>query len=195
MSFLKNKKLSKKTSVILFIALTLTVFVTLFFALDGVNKTTRLYYGYKSRVILLAENKRLGKPLVALGFTNVEGGQPICQYIEKHGYTGKTLDCTAELTGYKTFTDSTSKARAIDAAQKLSIALNKNGWHQGNYEVGKWFKDVLGNVDYNPDAYSYKYSGNTFCTLDFFVAYSNPRPPAVNVKFRCTAPETHPPIY
>lgn len=173
----------------------LVVFIGLFLLFDGVNDTKRIYYGYKSRVALSDENKKLGDPLKALGFTDTEGGNSVCEYIEKANYEGRPLDCTAELKSYQEFSDDSAKNKAISASESLSESLKQNGWQQGNYEVGKWFKDVLNGVDYNPDAYHYKYFGNTFCVLDFFVAYSSPKPPAVNAMFRCTVPETHPPIY
>ena len=177
------------------LAAVVVVAVGAFIAFGGVSKPQRVYYGYKSQQALNNENQKLGEPLKALGFTNIEGGKGVCQNIEKAGYTGKPLDCTATFKTYRVFNDQASKDRAITAAAQLSTLLKQNGWHQGNYEVGKWFKDVLNHVDYNADAYHYKYYGNTFCMLDFFVAYANPKPPAVNVLFSCTDPEKHPPVY
>ncbi len=193
MKILKSRL--SKNRVVLLTFIILAAAIALFLVFGGVDKTKKAYYGYKSRSALSNESRKLGDPLRALGFTNIEGGKSICQHMEKAGYTGKPLDCTTELKSYVVFADDASKTKAIGAAEKLSSSLKQNGWQQGNYEVGKWFKDVLNKVDYNPDAYHYKYFGNTFCVLDFFVAYSNPKPPAVNADFRCTVPEIHPPIY
>jgi len=166
--------------------------VVLFITLGGVEKGKRIYYGYKSRAALSAENKKLGEPLKALGFTKINGGNSVCQYIEKYGYEGRPLDCTTEINSYQVFADEESKLKAVQAAKNLSKTLKQNGWQQGNYEVGQWFQNVLNRVDYNPDAYHSKYFDKTFCVLDFFVAYSNPSSPAVNAVFTCTAPETRP---
>jgi hypothetical protein len=192
----KSKRPGKRMLLVLLAALLVILLATaaVFMALGGVENAKKVYYGYKTRSALSKENKDLGEPLKALGFTNIEGGKSICEHIEKFGYTGKPLDCTAILKSYQVFSDETSKTKAVTAATKLSSALKQRGWKQGNYEVGTWFKDVMSGVDYNADAYYYKYVDKTFCVLDFFVAYSNPKPPAVSVQFRCTVPEIHPPV-
>ncbi|MEO6761103.1 MAG: hypothetical protein ABI220_01850 [Candidatus Saccharimonadales bacterium] len=180
---------------LLSIILAVVIILALFFTLGGVSKIKKIYYGHKSRSALSSESKKLGDPLKSLGFTDIKGSNSLCQYTHKANYSGKMLGCITELKSYTVFPNKTSKDSAILAASKLSAALEKDGWHRGNYEVGEWFKDVLNGVDYNPDAYQYKYSGNTFCVLDYFVAYSNPKPPAVSVTFSCTTPEIHPPAY
>lgn len=187
-------KITRKRIVVASLVFVLVV-VVLFLALGGVKTTKRIYYGYKSRTALSNENKKLGEPLKALGFTSIEGGNSVCQYFEKFGYENKPLDCTTTLKSYQVFSDDAAKSRAAEAAGTLSRLLKQNGWQQGNYEVGKWFQDVTNKVDWNPDAYHYKYFDDTFCMLDFFVAYSNPNPPAVNAEMRCTVPEIHPPIF
>lgn len=175
-------------------AVVFAVFIALFLSLGSVDRAKRLYYAQKAEASLSDENKKLNEPLTALGFTNIEGGNATCQYMEIAEYSRNTLECTAELKSYAVFSDESSKNKAITASENLSKLLVQNGWQQGQYEVSKWFKDVLNKVDYNPDAYHYKYFGKTFCVLDFFVAYSNPSPPAVNVLFRCTTPQTEPPV-
>ena len=193
----QTKSSNKKLLLYILAALIAVVLigVYLFFRLDGPEKVRRMYYGYKSRSALSSENEKLGEPLRAIGFTNIEGGNSVCQYIQKYGYQGNPIDCTAELKSYQEFNNEASKNQAVNAAQNLSTALKENGWQQGHYEVGKWFKDVTTGTDWNPDAYHYKYFDKTFCVLDFFVAYANPRPPAVQATMRCTTPEEHPPIY
>lgn len=193
----KTKQKPTKRHILLGALLAVAAASIIFLALGGVNEIKKIYYHNKATSALSTENRKLGEPLKTLGFTDIEQPAPVCQYMKKYGYEGNPLDCTAGLKSYKVFSDDASKSQAINAAQKLSGLLQQNGWHQGDDEdeVGKWFQDVLNGVDYRADAYHYKYFGNTFCILDFFVAYSNPNPPAVNTELRCTVPETHPPIY
>jgi hypothetical protein len=181
---------SKKTLII--ILFILVIGIAVFVGLKGVESTKRLYYNYRVRSTLARENKKLGEPLKALGFTDIKGGKPVCYSLEAYADQAARLSCSTELQSYAVFSDDASKSRAISAAEQLSAKLKQNGWEQGNYEIGTWFKDVLNGVDYNPDAYHSKYFGNTFCVLDFFVAYSNPNPTAVNVMFNCTIPGTPP---
>lgn len=191
-----RKPLGKKR--ILTIAVVAAAVVLLFAALfayfDGVAKIKRIYYGYKVRAALDAENQKLKEPLKLLGFTNIEGGDSTCEYAEKYGYPGLPLDCRADLRSYMVFNDEAQKERTISAAEELSKLLEANGWKRGSsdYEISKWFKDVTSGTDWNADAYHYKYFDNTYCVLDFFVAYSNPKPPAVNAVFLCNTPELHP---
>lgn len=160
------------------------------------EKGRRMYYAYKAQTAFASQNRKLGEPLRALGFTEFQGGVSQCDYIEKYGYDGKTLDCSVVVKSYKVFSDEASKARAVNAAKELSSKLDANGWRRGNYEIGAWFRKVTDGGDSNADAYYHMYNAKskTFCVLDFFVAYSHPEPSAVSVTFSCTVPESHPPV-
>src|SRR5437763_986815 len=117
-------------------AILVIILVTLglFLFWGGGKDIGRVYYGFKSRQALSSENHKLGQPLKALGFTDIDASESICQYEQKYGYNGKPLDCTAVLKSYRVFSDDASKASAKAAAQKLSSLLEQDGWQRGNYE-------------------------------------------------------------
>jgi len=184
------KRLSKKQLLAIGISSILAGAVILFCTLGVSTKIKHIYYEHQARHALSDQNDKLGKPLEALGFTNIQKSTS-CE--NSYG-SNQIFNCVTELRSTKVFGDHASQSKAIAAATQLSANLKQNGWHQGNYEVGNWFKDVLNKVDYNADAYHYKYFGKTFCVLDFFVAYSNPQPPAVNAVLSCTTPVLNPPV-
>jgi len=89
-----------------------------------------------------------------------------------------------------TYNNSDEVSKAQSNADELSNQLNAQGWVIGNYDISQWYSEVLNKVDYNPDATFTRLNNNTYCTLSFTVAYSNPQPPTINVNYSCSTPET-----
>ena len=133
------------------------------------------------------EYNALGKPLTLLGFENIES-TTVCS--EASNYS-----CVVTNKAYMPFDTQTKKDTAVDVADKLSSQLQSQGWTQREdqeLQVKQWFKDVLSGKDWYPDAYAYKQVANTYCTLDFFVAYANPSTPAIQAVYECSNPATVP---
>jgi hypothetical protein len=184
-----KRRLSKRSLRLALLLLIILVGVVLALSHEWIRQA---YYKHKVTTALNSENKKLVDPLTALGFKDVKY-KTECSHYPKYGYDGTPLTCSAEMQSYMVFDTQASKDQAVSAAEKISALLKQNGWQQGNYELGKWFKDNTSGIDYNPDAYHYKTFGNIFCMFDFFEAYSNPKPPAASAEFRCTSPKDHPP--
>jgi hypothetical protein len=161
-------------------------------AVSTPKKVREAYYAHKVKSSLSSETEKLGNPLKELGFTDIKE-QTNCSYYPKMGYQGRPLSCTTQQQSYVVFNSDSAKNKANAAAANLSKLMSQNGWHQDDPSIADWFKGVTNKVDYYPDDYNYKYSDNTFCVLDFFEAYSNPKPPAASVVFTCTTPEIHTP--
>jgi hypothetical protein len=192
----KNKKHSiKKLHLYIVLVAFLAAAAVLLLAMHAPKKIKEIYYKHKVESSMASESKKLGDPLKALGFTDVKT-KSSCNYYPKAGYQGNPLSCVAEQQSYVVFGSSDSKNKVNTAAANLSTLLSHNDWKQReDLKVDKFFKGVTSKVDYYPDAYIYKYFDNTLCVLDFYEAYSNPKPPAASVVFTCSAPESHPPIY
>jgi hypothetical protein len=192
----KNKKHSlKKLHLYIVLVAILAAAAVLLLAMNTPKKVKEIYYKHKVESAMASESKKLGDPLKTLGFTDVKT-KSSCNYYPKAGYQGNPLSCVVEKQSYVVFGSNDSKNTANTAAANLSTLLNQNGWKQReDLKVDKFFKGVTSKVDYYPDAYTYKYFGNTLCVLDFYEAYSNPKPPAASVVFTCSSPESHPPIY
>jgi hypothetical protein len=189
-----KKRLSGKLYLFIGLVVILAAAAAILLALNSPRKVREFYYGHKVKTAMDKESNKLGDPLKSLGFTDVKT-RSSCKYYPKSGYQGNPLTCSVEKQSYKVFADEASKGQAIAAAQKLNVLLNQKGWHQGSTHVAKWFDGMVHKVDYYPDAYNFKYTGDMYCVLDFYEAYSNPKPPAASVVYTCTAPEKHPPIY
>lgn len=177
-------KRADKKQVFLIVLVAVAFAAVLFWALGGVERAKTAYYGREVRAALTTENTKLGDPLKTLGFSDIKNKSTCAESDVPAG--DSRLTCSAGKESYTVFQDEAAKTLAITKAKELSNQLKLNGWHQGDYEVSKWFEDVLNNkADYNPDAFHFKDLGEIFCVLDFFVAYSNPATPAIRATIDC----------
>jgi hypothetical protein len=191
----------KRLFIVLASVVILVVGTCAYLSFDGTTTVKELYYAHKARTVLAQENLLLKNPLRKLGFTSITRGDnenciDYSTFIVSSlpGGPVDKIQCSAEIKSYKVFDNENDVNKAVEAAQEISLLMEQNGWKRGNYELGTWFKGVLNKADYSPDAYHYKYVDDKFCVIDFFVAYSNPKPPAVQAIFTCTTPENNPPL-
>lgn len=204
----KSKKKQPKTLVLnqrnglLIVLAVVLVLGGMYLALDGPQKVSRMVRGYKIRKTFYSENKALGEPLKSLGFTDIQGGQSKCDepprdedgnIFDEYLKNGDIVfECQVQQNSYRVFgDDKAAKEQLVTAASALKEKMQQNGWKtREDFEMVKWFKDVSGGVDYNPDLYSEKYieETKTQCTLSFTVAYSKPQPAAINAVFDCISP-------
>lgn len=151
----------------------------------------RIYYGYKARSTLSSQTEKLSGSLSKLGFKNADVVSKCTEELI-FGYTTRQLQCVAERQNYVVIgTDATVKANFIAKAQALDTLLKNNAWTTTSNSastLGEWFQGITSGKDYSTDIDSVRNSGDTHCSLSFNVAYSNPKPPAFEIRMACSSP-------
>jgi len=188
----KNKKNSIQITLIVFLLIVLAVGSYILF-FGGNKQIKKMYYSSKVMSVYNDEKNKLGPSLVALGLTDTGTLKPECSEIEKLGSTNKSINCTVTYNKATTYDSTDAVSKALGNAEILSQQLSSQGWVKGNYDISQWFGDVLNKIDFNPDASFIRLNNNTLCILQFTVANANPQPPAVNVNYSCSTPETKTP--
>lgn len=192
---MNNKHKNNNIQIILIVFLLIVLAVGSYILFFGGNKQIKkMYYSRKVMRVFNNEKNKLGPSLVALGLTDTDAIKPECSEIEKLGSTNKSIDCTVTYNKATTYDSTDAVSKALGNAEILSQQLSSQGWVKGNYDISQWFGEVLNKVDYNPDASFVRLNDNSLCTLSFTVAYANPQPPAVNVNYSCSTPETKTPF-
>ncbi len=151
----------------------------------------RAYYSYEARTSLGSQTEKLGSALSTLGLKNANT-PPKCIEEPVYGYATPQLQCIAERQNYLVIgTTAVSKANFTTKARELDSLLKSNGWittSNSATTLGEWFGDVTAGKDYSTDIDSVRNNGNTHCSLVFNVAYSNPKPPAFEIRMSCSSP-------
>ena len=192
---MKNKHNNSNIQIILIVFLLIVLAVGSYILFFGGNKQIKkMYYSRKVMRVFNDEKNKLGPSFVALGLTDTGAIKPECSEIEKLGSTNKSIDCRVTYNKATTYDSTDAASKALGNAEILSQQLSTQGWVKGNYDISQWFGEVLNKADYNPDASFVRLNDNTLCTLSFTVAYANPQPPAVNINYSCSTPETKTPF-
>jgi len=171
---------------------TLVILVLLTFALRGwlrvtvIPKTIGLLYMPGISSTFEKQDNTLGHPLQSLGFQNV-ATKKHCLKMIAQGYH-VDIDCIAIQQGYVVLPSSAEGiAKEQQAAAKIQSALQASGWQGGSngVTVTSLIDGTTQGKDYSPDAYYEKTVGKNHCIFDIFIAYSNPKPPAISIQFFC----------
>lgn len=187
----KLKRQSKPKALI--IVAILLVAIMAFFALGGISKTKRIYYGYVVRQAYHKEYGNLGSALEGLGVNENKDIKSKCEVTEiaTDGVnTSEVLFCGLQTDNYVEITES-NKQQVLNAAKQLDELTTKNGGKlQTNIAAtfSKYLSDIANGVDYNPDFGATFVRGNYLCAVHLNVAYSNPKPPAYSIQFGCNSP-------
>ena len=189
----KNKNNNVQIILIVFLLIVLAVGSYILF-FGGNKQIKKMYYSRKVMRAFNDEKNKLGPSITGLGLTDTKKLEPECKEIEKTGESNKSINCTVTYNKATTYDSADAVSKALGNAKILSQQLSSQGWVKGNYDIDQWFSEVLNKVDYNPDATFERLNNNTLCVLQFTVAYSNPKPPAVNVNYSCSTPETKTPF-
>jgi hypothetical protein len=151
----------------------------------------RVYYGYKARTSYQAEAKKLNSPSGVLGLSN-KSLPSKCLYESTYDYVSPQLQCVVEFQNYVVIGDNAqSQAAAVGAAKTLDAVLKKDGWtttSNSAASLSEWFQGITSGKDYSTDIDSVMNSKSTHCSLVYNVAYSNPKPPAFEVRMACASP-------
>lgn len=128
---------------------------------------------------LTSQIKDLEAPLERMGFS-LSNIKAACERGE-----GSDLYCNARVNSFVVIR-STPEELNQQAAQ-LSDLLNQHGWHQRpDYPTKDWFNKISQQVDYQPDQLNTKTVDGMDCTVDFFTAFSKPKPAAVTLSADCS---------
>lgn len=151
-----------------------------------------VYYGYEAESAFSTQLTDLRGPLNTLGFRNINSATSICRTETIAGYSKPQLNCASSLNKYVVIgTSLSAKNNFVAQANKLDQLLKQYGWTEDKNvtpTIAEWFEGITSGKDYYPDDGAYLTSGNTNCSMDFFVAYSNPGPPAFNLAMGCSSP-------
>jgi hypothetical protein len=156
------------------------------------DQIERTYQTYQMTSAFKHELAPLRSHLEALGFSELDRIKSQCiNQKSPSGAIDPGLTCSASLDGYvEVGNDKDRLAKLNAAAQALSKAFDQNGWRQReDYKTVDWFKAISQNVDYQPDQLNVKQLDDKTCTIDFYTAYSNPKPIAFSLQATCHKPK------
>lgn len=183
----KTKKSNHKKAIRI-VAIVSGLFL-LFLLLGGYKPLTQLYYSLKAGSVHRQQFSKLSEPLTTFGFANAKSSDPQCTMTQIYGYDGDKLLCNTNQNQYKEIGE--NKAGFVASAQQLDELLAANGWKTMSNSAknfAEWMKTVASGTDYNTDINATKTVGNAECILIMTVAYSNPKPPAINTNIGCNTP-------
>jgi len=190
MSIRKTSKAKRKRSpwFVILILIILVAGSTIYASRDSIK---RVYYGYKSRAALGSQIKTLSSSLATLGISNAKVASK-CSEESVFGYSIPQLQCVSERQNYIVIgANAASKTNFTSKAQELDSLLKSDGWvttSNSATTLGQWFQGITTGKDYSTDIDSVRNNGNTHCSLVFKVAYSNPQPPAFEIRMSCSVP-------
>lgn len=162
-----------------------------FFALGGIQKTKKLYYGYTVRKIHDKEFGKLKTQLTTIG-VQPKSTTSKCKVEPVYSYSTKQLWCDTYQHEYIVIGNDVDRQKNfVAAAKELDTYFKQNGWavtsnSTETFEI--FIKGVTSGIDYIPGIAAVKTSGNVRCGLTVGVAYSNPNPPAVAFDLQCNSP-------
>jgi hypothetical protein len=172
------------------IAATAGVVFLIFLALGGYKIVRQAYYSYKAGSVHQREFSKLSEPLARFGYKNAKSSDPQCTVTQIYGYGGDSLLCNTNQNQYKEI--GKDKAAFVASAEQLDALLNTNGWKTESSSAKnftEWINAVTSGTDYNTDINATKSIGNAKCIVIMTVAYSNPKPPAINTTLGCNTPD------
>jgi len=151
----------------------------------------RVVYGGGMRSVYEHELSALGDPSKSLlGSHKMADTRCVSQYegVRVH------VDCSVSLQNYGLLPqDDKGKKSTIEAANALETSLTQSGYQTGvdGYTNGVTVRSLVTGTyegkDYSPDAYYAKKIGDVFCSFQITIAYSNPKPPAINMVHSCVS--------
>jgi len=180
-------------------------------AVVGVRATYNSAWAQHNVIRLRAERSvkeelaPLRASLTALGFTNLSELDTKCATTQPPEPTVNpqhpndipdapipVFECSSGVNRYVVLpADAAGKTAFIRQAQELSRTLRANGWtSREDYPTVPWFQSVAGGVDYQPDQLNTKNIGNVHCMVDFFTAFSKPKPPAISLQASCNTADS-----
>lgn len=189
-------------SAILLAALSLTASAFVF--RKWINVT---YTRYKIENTISSELKPLESVLSSLGFGNLKELDTNCGYntykwepnllggaADITHSDGTYFECSSGIDRYIVVAEGTSnRSELVKHANELSVALQSNGWKsREDLLTVPWFENIAKDVDYQPDQLNTKKVGNFDCIIDFFTAFSKPKPTAISMRAYCTRISTTP---
>lgn len=150
----------------------------------------KIVYGSSLRGLYEDERKALGDPSrVLLGVSS--DAELTCVSI----YEGIKVhvSCDTAMQQYGQLRQGQEgKLAATNAASEVEKALVQSGYEKGidGGSNGVTLSSLIGGtyqgIDYSPDAFYSKKVGDALCTFQVTVAYSSPKPAAINVRHVCT---------
>lgn len=185
-----NNKNSKQFRLKLFglISALVVLFLVIFVFVLGQN-ISKWRYGNDAKASFNTELSTLG-PLSTFGLKKTSNSKCITEAISQ--YNKPQLQCSVSEDPYIVIGKSvSSKNHFVAQAAKLDNLLKKNGWTEtanATPTIKQWFEGITSGKDWYPDEGAYKNIGASHCSIDFFLAFSNPKPPAFNLQASCTAP-------
>lgn len=183
----KSKKINKKKAVKISAILALVFLV--FLALGGYKIVRQAFYAYKAGSVHRREFSKLSEPLATFGYSNAKSSDPECTITQIYGYTGDSLLCSTYQNQYKEI--GKDKTAFVASAAQLDTLLAANGWKTESNSAknfAQWMNAVASGTDYNTDINATKTVGNAECIVIMTVAYSNPKPAAINTNLGCSTP-------
>ena len=174
------------------IALVLVVVFVLFLSFNGAYKTKRLFYGYTTRHSFADQFGELKVPLNTFGFKDLGKVSSSCSMEDIAYYKKPQLQCVAAQQMYTVIgSDKPALENFVSQAKELDKLLAQKGWKtQSNARptFEQWFSDMVKGIDYNPGIGALKSTHTTHCEIQVAVAYSNPKPPAIQADLTCNSP-------
>lgn len=153
-------------------------------------KFDKVRYGYQARSAFGSELTALKTPFATLGITKAP--RSTCTQEAIYGYGKLQLQCTVYVNKYVVIGSSAAnKARFVTAAGQLDSALKQNGWTENENvtpTMRQWFQGITSGKDWYADEGAYKNTASAHCSMDFMLAFSNPRPPAYTLQMSCDSP-------
>jgi hypothetical protein len=187
----KNKKSLHKKQAIKYVLIA-TVMIGFFLIIGGYRIIGRIYSGIKVSYVHGSQFGSLAEPLNQLGYSKISRPKSKCVYTQVYGYEGNQLMCSTNENQFKEIgTDKNEQAKFTEAAAQLDEKLQTNGWKTESNSAKnfkEWVQAVAGGTDYKTDINATKTINGTTCMLIMTVAYSNPKPPAINTNLNCTTP-------
>jgi hypothetical protein len=184
-----NRRLQKTA---MYYGVAILVFILVIALVLCWSNIKRIYYGHQASSAFSTALTNLRSPLNTFGFQNIEGTSSKCVDESIYGYATLRLQCSAMHQAYVVIGNNpVQKNSFVAKAEELDMLLKQSGWTEnGNTTptIGQWFQGITSGKDWYSDEGAYENVGNQHCGLDFFVAYSSPKPPAFTLQLACSSP-------
>ena len=162
----------------------------------AIHRAVGVAHGNDVGALLMQQTRgvaaNVAEPLNQLGHNKISRPKSKCVYTQVYGYEGNQLMCSTNENQFKEIgTDKDERAKFIEAASRLDEKLQTNGWKTESNSAKsfkEWIQAVASGTDYKTDINATKTVNGTTCMLVMTVAYSNPKPPAINTSLNCTTP-------
>lgn len=169
-----------------------TVIIAVFVIIVSWSWLREVYYSYQTESAFSTQLNNLRDPLNTFGYKGINSVTSICKTEMIAQYSTAQLICESSLNKYVIIGNNQSaKNNFIAKAKELDQLLSKYGWTEDKNAaptIANWFQEITSGKDYLTDEGAYRTGGGSSCSIDFFVAYSNPSPPAFNLEIGCNSP-------